>query len=259
MGPRIDLNADLGESFGAWTMGNDAAMLQIVTSANIACGFHGGDPLTMRDTVTAALAAGVAIGAHPSYLDLWGFGRRAMPNEPPDAIEAHTIYQIGALMAVAAAAGGRVTHVKPHGALSNRAAQELPVAAAIGRAIRRVDPTLVYVAMPGTALEAGAAAERLPIAREVFADRTYRADGTLTPRGEAGASIHDPDRAADQILRIVEEGAVVATDGTRVPLTADTVCVHGDNPDAVTLAERVRTRLEAAGVTVAPFAASPPV
>lgn len=251
MGNSVDLNADLGESFGDWQMGDDDAILKVVSSANVACGFHAGDPLIMAKTVDRAKQEGVAIGAHPGYRDLWGFGRRALPGEKPEDLLWQVIYQIGALAAIAQAKGHPIGHVKVHGALSNRAMADRPVADAIGRAIAQVDPTLVWYVLPATELETSAEAAGRRLAREIFADRAYEDNGTLVSRAKPGAMIHDPNVAADRVLAMVEEGAVTSINGVKVPVAIDTICVHGDGPEAVALADRVRNRLEQGGWTVA--------
>lgn len=253
MADRVDLNADLGESFGDWTMGDDDAILQIVTSANVACGFHGGDPLVMRDTIAKAKAGGVRIGAHPGYRDLWGFGRRPLPGEKPEDMVAHCLYQIGAIQTMSRAAQHPITHVKAHGALSNRAMKDLAMAEAIGCAAKAADPSLTWVVMPNTCLEEAAKTLGLPMVQEGFADRTYQPDGTLTPRSRSDAMIHDPDAAADQVLRMVQDGVVIAVDGSKVPLPVETICVHGDGPSAIKMAETLRNRLEAEGIEVTAF------
>jgi UPF0271 protein len=244
----VDLNCDMGEGFGAWEMGDDAAMLEIVTSANVACGFHAGDPIVMRRTLTLARDRGIGVGAHPGFLDLWGFGRRVIKGETPEELEAQVVYQIGAIQGMAKSVGHRITHVKAHGALSNVAMVEDAVALAIGRAIQSVDPTLAYMVLPGTALERAAVELGLPVVREVFADRTYEDDATLTSRKIAGSVIHDPEVAAERVLRMVEEQAVTSRSGKRIPVPVDTVCVHGDTPGAVGIARRIRERLEQAGI-----------
>lgn len=244
----VDLNCDMGEGFGAWEMGDDAAMLEIVTSANVACGFHAGDPIVMRRTLALARDRGIGVGAHPGFLDLWGFGRRVIKGDTPEELEAQVVYQIGALQGIAKAVGHKVTHVKAHGALSNVAMVEDAVALAIGRAIRSVDPTLAYMVLPGTALERAAVELGLPVVREVFADRTYEDDATLTSRKIAGSVIHDAEVAAERVLRMVEEQAVTSRNGKRIPVPVDTVCVHGDTPGAVGIARRIRERLEQAGI-----------
>src|SRR5262249_55932788 len=221
---RIDLNADVGESFGAWAMGADAELLALVTSANVACGFHAGDPAVMDRTVALAARAGVAIGAPPSHPDLRGFGRRAIQADPTD-VEKDVIYQVGALMGFARAHGTRVVHVKPHGALYNQAAEDEAVARAIARGVARVDPALVLVGLASTAVMRGAAeAEGLRVAAEAFGDRRPTPQGMLVSRREPGAVLHDPAAAAAQAVQIAAEGRVVASDGTAVELRADTLC-----------------------------------
>ena len=252
----IDLNCDMGESWGAWTMGSDAEMLEIVSSANVACGFHGGDPLVMFETVRRAKENGVGIGAHPSFFDVWGFGRRAIQGEAPDDIEKTVVYQIGALEGVARAVGHRVGHVKAHGTLANLAAVERPTALAIGRAIGAVDRELIYVVMAGTELERAARELNLPMAREIYADRAYDDTGNLVSRKLPSAVLHDPDEAAARVQAMVREGAIISATGKRIPVAIDTVCVHGDNPAAVAMAARVRAKLEQAGIAIRPLAAA---
>jgi len=246
---RIDLNSDLGESFGAWSMGDDAGVLAHVTSANIACGFHAGDPDTMRRTVALARDAGVAIGAHVALPDLAGFGRREMR---VSAAEAHamTLYQLGALHAFTREAGVPLRHVKPHGALYAMAARDAELAAAIATAVRAFDPALVLVGLAGSALPRAGTAAGLGVAHEAFADRRYDADATLAPRRESDAVIAAVDDAVAQALAIVMRGEVVARDGSRVRLQADTLCVHGDRAEAALFARRLREALEGAGVRV---------
>ncbi|MCF4122147.1 LamB/YcsF family protein [Antribacter sp. KLBMP9083] len=251
--PSMDLNSDLGEGFGRWTLGDDERMLAIVTSANVACGFHAGDPATIRRTVQGAVARGVALGAHVGYRDLAGFGRRNM-DVPSDELEADVVYQVGALKGLAAAEGGTVTYVKPHGALYNTAAVDERVATAVAVAVAAVDPSLVMLGLPGSAALSAAGAAGLRTAAEAFADRAYTPEGRLVPRREPGAVLHDPDDVARRMLRLVTEGVVVAVDGTVVPVQADSICVHGDSPDAVAMAERIRAVFDAEGVRLAPFA-----
>ncbi|HUB90248.1 MAG TPA: 5-oxoprolinase subunit PxpA [Dyella sp.] len=251
----IDLNSDLGESFGAWRMGNDAALLAIVSSANIACGFHGGDPDIMRGTVAMAVEHDVAIGAHVSLPDLQGFGRREMAVTPNEAY-ALTLYQIGALHGFAQAAGTRLRHVKPHGALYNMAARDAKLAAAIARAVRDFDPALRLFGLANSALIDAGKAMNLPVAAEAFADRRYRADGSLQPRREPDAVIQESDEAIAQAMGMAREGQVRAVDGSMVALQADTLCVHGDGNHAVDFARELRAALEAAGIgIVAPHGA----
>jgi 5-oxoprolinase (ATP-hydrolysing) subunit A len=249
-GHTIDLNCDLGESFGAWRMGDDAGVLAHVTSANIACGFHAGDPVTMRRTVDLAVRAGVAIGAHVALPDLQGFGRREM-RIGADEAHAMTLYQIGALDAFARAAGTRVGHVKPHGALYNMAARERGLADAIAGAVRDVDATLILVGLAGSELIRAARAAGLQAAHEAFADRRYNDDGALVPRGEAGAVIDDVDAALAQAVAIATGHGVETRSGGRIGICADTLCIHGDRADAAAFSSRLRAALDAAGVVVA--------
>ena len=249
----IDLNADLGESFGAWRLGDDDALLAIVTSANIACGFHAGDPLTIRRACAGAVARGVSIGAQVSYRDLAGFGRRNM-DVPADELTAEVLYQIAALDGIARAEGGRASYVKPHGALYHRAARDPVQAAAVVAAVSAYDQALPLLTLPGSEVARAAAAAGLSVVAEGFADRAYRADGTLVPRGQPGAVISDPARAADRATAIATSHAVKAADGQDVKVSIRSLCVHGDTPGAVTLARAVREALERAGVLVAPFA-----
>ena len=251
---RIDLNCDMGESFGAWRMGNDLEILDHVTSANIACGFHAGDPTTMRKTVEAAVAKGVAVGAHPGLPDLQGFGRRTMAVSPAEAYDL-TVYQIGALAAFVQAAGGRLAHVKAHGALYNMAAKDPQLSEAIARAVHDVDPDLVLFGLAGS--ETIRAAEKVGVraAGEVFADRSYQDDGSLTPRSRPDAMIEDADRAAAQVRRMVCDGVVRSTSGAEVAVRADTLCIHGDQPGALAFVKRIRIELERAGVDVKAFGA----
>lgn len=250
---RVDLNSDMGESFGAYTMGDDAAMLKIVSSANIACGFHGGDPLVMDSTLRQAKQNGVGAGAHPSFIDLWGFGRRPIIGERPDDIEKILVYQIGALAALAAGVGHPLTHLKPHGALNNMACVDADLAMACARAARTADWDLILVAMPGTEMEKAGEKLGLRVAREVFADRAYTDDGQLVSRKIEGSMIHDPVEAARRVVRMVEDGEVISLNGKRVPVRVDTICVHGDNPAAVAMAAEIRQTLHASGIDIAPM------
>lgn len=250
---QIDLNSDLGESFGAWRMGDDESMLDIVTSANIACGFHAGDPLVMHRTMQAAAERKVSIGAHPSFLDLWGFGRRAIQGDTPDEIEKMVIYQIGAAAGMAHSLGLRLAHVKTHGALGNRAMVDADLARAVARAVRAVDRDLILVVMPGLALEKAGLEEGLLVAREIYADRTYDDDGNLTSRKKPGAVIEDAEAATARVLTMLEEGAITTTSGARIPVSIDTICVHGDNAHAVAMAASLRAALTVAGHTLSPF------
>jgi UPF0271 protein len=249
----VDLNSDLGESFGAWTMGDDGAMLDVVTTANVACGFHAGDPDTMRKTVENAKARGVAIGAHPGFHDLQGFGRRQIQGLSAREIETLVAYQIGALQAVATMSGHRVTHVKAHGALSNMAMTDMAMATSLASAVRAVDPSLTFVVIPLTALERAGEAANLPLAREIYADRAYEDDGTLVSRKKPGAILHDPETVAARVLQMVQERAIISVTGKRLALSIDTVCIHGDSPGAVAMARAVRRRLGEASIRIAPF------
>ncbi len=245
----VDLNCDLGESFGAWTMGQDAEILPFVTSANIACGFHAGDPGVMRRTVRLALAQGVALGAHPGLPDLVGFGRRELAVSAAEAFEL-TVYQLGALLAVAKAEGGRLHHLKPHGALYNMAATNADLAEAIAEAVYKVEPELLLYGLANSELTRAGEKLGLRTAHEVFADRTYQADGTLTSRRQPDALITDPAVARAQVLRLVQEGQVQSQQGVPVSLRADTVCLHGDGPHALAFARELNAALRAAGITL---------
>ena len=249
----IDLNADLGESFGRWVLGDDAAMLDLVSSANVACGFHAGDPSTLLATVTGAAERGVVVGAQVGYRDLAGFGRRYIEMDPTD-LTADVIYQIGALDGLARTAGTRVRYVKPHGALYNAVVHHPEQAAAVVDAVRRYDRTLPVVGLPGSVLLDLAGRAGLPVIREAFADRAYTAAGTLVPRTESGALLRDSAQVATRVIRMVTAGEIEAVDGTVVAVEMDSVCVHGDSPGAVHLAAAVRTALERAGIDVQPVA-----
>jgi UPF0271 protein len=246
----IDLNADVGESFGPWPMGADEALIPLVSSVNVACGAHAGDPATMLRTAELAVRHGIAIGAHPGYPDLPGFGRRDLDISPAD-LRASLIAQIGALGAAARVAGGIVRHVKPHGALYNRAARDPDLAATIAEAIRDLDPKLVLVGLAGSASIAAARAAGLAVLEESFADRRYEADGSLRSRALDGALL-EPADAAKQAVSIVRDGTVLALDGSVVPVRADTLCIHGDSPNAVDVARTVVGALTAAGIGIAP-------
>ncbi len=250
----MDLNADLGESFGAWTLGDDAALLRVVTSANVACGFHAGDATVMRATVRLAAARGVAIGAHPGYRDLAGFGRRELAATPHEIAD-EVIYQLGALQAVCTAEGTRVRYVKPHGALYNRAAADAATARAIAESVARVDPSLVLLALAGSALIEAGRAVGLQVAAEAFADRGYLADGRLAPRGMAGALLTDPAAVASRAFALATDGRIDSLDGTPLTILPDSICIHGDTPGATRLAAAVRDRLAGSGITLTPFAA----
>ena len=245
----LDLNCDMGEGFGAWRMGDDAALLDHVTSANIACGFHAGDPGTIHRTVKLALEKGVAVGAHPSLPDLQGFGRRHMNVSAQEAYDL-VVYQVGALSAFATACGGRLSHVKAHGALYNMAAKDANLAQAIARAVKDFDARLVLFGLAGSELVRAGEQAGLKIANEVFADRTYQADGSLTPRTRPDAMIHDPALAIARVRRMIDEGKVNSINGADVVVRADTLCIHGDEPNAVEFARRIRAALDADGVRV---------
>ena len=249
---RIDFNCDMGESFGAYTMGNDEAILALVNSANIACGFHAGDPSTIHKTVKAALDKGVAVGAHPSLPDLQGFGRRAMAISASEAYDI-VIYQIGAVAAFAKALGGRLSHVKAHGALYTMAAKDRRLAQAIAKAVHDYDRGLAFFGLAGSAMIEAAQEAGLRTANEVFADRTYQDDGTLTPRSHPNAMIVDEDASIAQVKRMVIDGVVRSVDGHDVPVRADTLCIHGDQPNALAFAKRIRAELAAAGIEAKPF------
>jgi UPF0271 protein len=248
-----DLNADLGESFGAWRIGNDVGVMAWITSANIACGFHAGDPATMQRSVALCVEHGVAIGAHPALPDLQGFGRREM-KITPDEVYAQCLYQIGALQAFVQAAGASLHHVKPHGALYNMAARDRTLADAIAAAVHDFDANLVLVGLAGSALVDAGRAAGLAVLREGFCDRSYRADGSLTSRSQPGAVIEDIDTAIAQAISIATRGEAAADDGSTVHIEVDTLCVHGDRPNAADFARRLRKALEHAGVRVAAVA-----
>lgn len=247
----LDINSDMGEGFGHWPLGSDDALLEHVSSTNIACGFHAGDPRTMATLVRNATARGVSIGAHPGLPDLQGFGRREMKISPTEAYEM-TVYQIGALKGFTDAAGVRLAHVKAHGALYNMAAKDLKLAEALARAVKDVDASLVFFVLSGSAMVECARGLGLKIACEVFGDRSYQDDGSLTPRAQPGAMITDLKQSVDQVLRMVREGKVRAQSGKDVAIECDTLCLHGDQPGAVAFAREVRCALEAEGVRIAP-------
>ncbi len=247
---RVDLNADVGESVGPWPMGDDERLIPLVTSVNVACGAHAGNPLTIDRTIRAAVANRVAVGAHPGYPDLVGFGRRDL-DMAPDELEASLVYQVGAVAAFARSAGTPLRHVKPHGALYNLAAREPAVAATIARAVARVSADLVLVGLAGSALLSAATDAGLASAAEAFADRAYESDGTLRSRRLAGAVLASPELAAAQALSIVRDGRVTTHDGHVVAVRADTICIHGDTPAAAEFAKAIRAALTDAGVTIA--------
>lgn len=246
---RVDLNGDVGESFGAYTIGHDERLMASITSANIACGYHAGDPSVMRVTVRHAVEHAVAIGAHPGFPDLVGFGRRPMRASPTE-VEDFVLYQIGALSGIVGAEGGRLTHVKPHGALYHMASDERPIADAVVRAVKAFDGSLVLFGRSGSALLDAGRAAGLNTASEVFADRAYEPDGALVSRSTEGAMIVDAASVVERAVGMVTHGTVIAVDGTPVPVRADSICVHGDSQGAATLAASLRAGLEAAGVGV---------
>jgi len=250
--PAIDLNCDLGESFGAYTIGMDQEVLPYVTSANIACGFHAGDPVVMERTVALCREYGVGAGAHPGFPDLVGFGRRNM-SLTPDEARACVMYQIGALKGFCDGAGVKLCHVKPHGALYNMAAKDYRLAKAICQAVRDVDESLVLLALSGSEMIRAAKELGIPYASEVFADRAYQSDGTLVPRSQKGAVIEDEDLAVSRVIRMVQEGIVETIDGIDIPIQADSVCVHGDGAKALAFVKKIRESLEGAGIEVKGF------
>lgn len=252
--PFIDLNSDLGESFGRWSLGNDVEIMRSITSANVACGFHAGDPGAMRETVRRAKGAGVAVGAHPGFPDLVGFGRRNM-SATPQEVEDFVIYQVGALAAIAAAEGVRLQHVKAHGALYNMAVRDRELATAIARAVAAYDRTLILFGLPGTELLRAGDAAGLRVAAEGFADRAYEPDGSLTPRDRAGAVIHDAEQVVRRAVRMAQEGVVTTSGGREIPMRVDTICTHGDTPGSHELTRRIREALERSGVSVRPVGA----
>ena len=252
MAKEINLNADMGEGFGAYDIGDDAGLLKIIRSASIACGFHGGDPVVMQRLVTEAAAQGVSIGAHPGFNDLWGFGRRRIDMNPRE-LEYMIAYQIGALQAMACYAGAKVTHLKPHGALNNMAAEDIELALAIGRAIKTVDRDIIYVALAGSEMEKAGRELGLPVAREGFCDRLYDDDGNLTSRKLPGAVLHDPEVVKQRVVNMVLNEEIVSRNGKLLKVHLNTLCVHGDEPSAVVVARAVREGLEAAGIRVVPL------
>ena len=248
----IDLNADLGESFGIYRMGNDTSLMSHISSASIACGFHAGDPMVMHHTVNEALKRGVAVGAHPGYPDLQGFGRRSMAYSP-DEIYAQIIYQAGALNAFITASGGRLQHIKPHGAMYNEAVRDMHLARAIARAAADISPDLILVGPTGSALQKAAVLIGIPFAGEVFADRAYEDDGSLVNRSKAGALIKDPDECVDRMLRMLNHKTVTSINGHPLHLTGNTICLHGDHAEAVAFAALLREALVNAGITIIPL------
>jgi UPF0271 protein len=247
--PSIDLNCDMGESFGAWKMGNDSTIMDHITSANIACGFHAGDATTIRKTVELAIEKGVAVGAHPSYPDLQGFGRRSLAMKPDDVFDI-VLYQVSALKGICESLGGQLHHVKPHGALYNDAAGDPGLARAIASAVKKLDPQLILFGLSGSRYIDEAQRLGLQTASEVFADRTYTEKGTLTPRSEPNALIRDTDQAIDQVINVVNSQTVITISGKSIPIKAETVCIHGDGSNALEFAQAIRQRLEANGIEV---------
>lgn len=248
----IDLNCDLGESFGAYTLGMDSEAMPYITSANIACGFHASDPLTMERTVREAAKEGVSLGVHPGYPDLLGFGRRNMSVSPAEA-GAYVLYQLGALSAFARACGKKLTHVKPHGAMYNMAAKDPALALAICEAVASFDRDLIVLSLSGSCMEAAAEKAGIRSASEVFADRAYMPDGSLMPRSREGAVIHDTAEAVSRTVRLIKEGVVRAADGTDIFLKADSVCVHGDSPGAISFLKGLREAFAREGIAAAPL------
>ena len=246
---RVDINSDVGESFGAYSIGHDTGLMKSITSANIAAGFHAGDPSVLRATIRTAKAHGVAVGAHPGFPDMVGFGRREL-NVTAREAEDLVLYQVAAVAGVASAEGMRIQHVKPHGALFNMAVRNAELAAAIARAVAAFDPMLLLFGLPGSEILKAGRSEGLRVAAEVFADRAYEPDGSLASRRKPGSVIHDPETVVARAVRMVKDGTVVAIDGSVVPLQADTICVHGDTPGSDDLAASIRAGLERAGVTV---------
>jgi UPF0271 protein len=249
---RIDLNSDLGESFGPWPMGQDAALMDSISSANVACGFHAGDPGTMRATITLAREKGVAVGAHPGFQDLAGFGRREIKATPQE-VEDLVLYQVAALAGVASAQGVRLQHVKAHGALYNMACRDRALADAIAKAVAGIDRSLILFGLPNSELLRAGEAAGLTVAAEVFADRSYEPDGSLTSRARPGSVIHDTPKVVERAIRMVRDKQVVAVDGSTIALTADTICLHGDTAGAAVLARELRLGLESAGIRIAPL------
>ncbi|WP_104140255.1 LamB/YcsF family protein [Arthrobacter sp. ZGTC131] len=251
--PTMDLNSDVGESFGRWTLGDDQAMFRSVTSANVACGFHAGDPSVIRSTCRKAAEAGVVIGAHVGYRDLAGFGRRFLDIEPNELAD-DVVYQIGALQALAAAEGSRVKYVKPHGGLYNAIVHHTAQAQAVVDAVKSVDPGLPIMGLPGSEVLRLAEASGLRAVPEAFADRAYTPEGTLVSRSLPGSVLEDPAQVAEHVLRMATESAVRAVDGSILKIRAESICVHGDSPGAVAMAAAVKSALNGAGVSLAAFA-----
>ena len=249
----VDLNSDLGESFGQYKIGEDEEMMKIISSANVACGFHGGDPQVMHETLSQARANGVGVGAHPGFNDLWGFGRRRIVGDSPADIEKSLVYQIGAIQGMATSLDMRVTHYKIHGALSNMACEDEDLAMAAARAVKSVDQDLIFLVLPRSELEKAGEKLGLNVAREVFADRAYEDDGMLVSRKKAGAMIKDAAEAGRRMVRFIEDGAMQSINGKRIPVQIDSICVHGDSPTAVAMAKSVRNALIDAGIEIRPM------
>jgi len=245
----VDLNCDMGESFGAWQMGNDAALMDFVSSVNVACGFHAGDASVIRQTVETAVSKNVAVGAHPSFPDLQGFGRREIKMSAAEVFDI-VLYQIAAVKGICEASGAKLHHVKPHGALYNQAAKDANLAEAIAKAVKAIDGDLILYGLAGSFLISEAEKLGLKTASEVFADRTYQADGSLTPRSRPDALIENTEKAVAQVLQMISEKTVMATDGERVSLLAETVCIHGDGAHALEFAKTINAKLEANGVKI---------
>lgn len=250
---QVDINSDMGESFGPYKMGDDEALLKVVSSANVACGFHAGDPVVMDRTVRNALAEGVGVGAHPGFMDLLGFGRRQIQIDNFVELEKMVVYQIGALLAIAQACRHKVTHVKFHGALGNMSFADKEIAETLARAVKSIDRDMLVLALPGTQMEAAAERAGLKIAREIFADRTYEDNGLLQSRKIPGAVIKDPEVSANRVMQMLEDSALVCASGKRIPVQIDSICVHGDTPGAVAMAKTLRERIEMAGVAIVPL------
>jgi UPF0271 protein len=249
---KININADIGESFGKYKIGNDTELMQLIGSANVACGMHAGDPTIMVQTVRLAMDCGVSVGAHPGFNDIWGFGRRQIQMRPID-LEYLVTYQIGALQAVARSQGASVTHVKPHGALNNMAHSDIDYAMAVGRGIKAADPDLIYVANVGSEMSKAGEKLGLRVANESYVDRIYDDNGKMVSREREDAVIRDPQQAAEQVLRIIEEGALITASGKRIPAKVHTFCIHGDEPTAVPLMKAVRAKLSSAGISIVPI------
>lgn len=247
--PSIDLNCDMGESFGAWTMGNDAALMDYVSSINIACGFHAGDASVIRKTIETAIEKGIAVGAHPSFPDLQGFGRREMKMSAPEIYDI-VLYQIAAVKGICEVLGGKLRHVKPHGALYNQAAKDAGLAEAIAKAVKATDANLILYGLSGSYLVSEAEKIGLRTASEVFADRTYQSGGTLTPRSEPNALITNTEKAVSQVLQMISEQSVRATNGEKISLKAETICIHGDGVNALEFAETINAKLKEKGICI---------